>query len=496
VRWAAVRDRAIRAVSMTSSPADAAVRGRPAGRPRGVRDRLLVPSLGACLLVATTAFLVIFTLQAQISASLHASRTAVSWLAIATLLAGTVGTALLPALGSVVGQRLLLTGAMACLAAGSLVSAAAPDVQVLIAGRAVASLGLAAAVLSLAVLREHRSGRALASALAVMAAVDGAAGGTGFVLGGVAEELAHADWRAAFGAIAALAAAAGAVAAFAVPGGGSRAVRRFDVAGAVLLVAGLVAALVPLTEGSNWGWTSGRVVALFVIAALLLALWAVAELRLTDPLLQLDVLRRRGVAAGAVLFFVTAGTVGVVNLTIPSFLQAPPGAGYGAGASVLTSGLYMLPAAAAITVSAGLTGRLLRRVPPRHCAAASLLAETVAFGLLAGFHHGTAPVVLLVALFGAGHGGAVACEFVLITASAQPAEAGTAVSLGGALSGIGGAVATAAITPILLTAVVRLGPVTLPAAASYAGTWLFAAALAAAGAVTAWLAGGARPSGG
>jgi MFS family permease len=474
---------------MTSRPVSAAIRYRPDRRPGGVRDRLLLPSLAACLLVATTAFLVIFTLQAQISASLHASRTSLSWLAIVTLLAGTVGTALLPALGSVVGQRVLLAGAMGCLTAGSLASAVAPDAAVLIAGRAVASLGLASAVLSLAVLREHRTGSALASALAVMAAVDGAAAGIGFVLGGVAEELAHADWRAAFAAIAALSAIAGAMAAFAVPGGSKRSVRRVDVAGAALLTAGLVAALVPLTEGGSWGWTSGRVLGLFGAAALLLALWAATELRLADPLLQLVVLRRRGVAAGAILFFVSAGTVGVVNLTIPSFLQAPPAVGYGAGASVLTSGLYILPAAAVITVSAALTGRLLRRVAPRDCAVASLLVETVAFGLLIGFHHSAAEVVLLVALFGAGHGGAVTCEFVLITASAQPDEAGTAVSLGGAVSGIGGAVATAAITPILLTAVVRLGPVTLPAAAGYAGAWLFAAALATAGAVAAWLAG-------
>ncbi len=474
---------------MTSGPASAAVRDRPSSRPGGVRDRLLLPSLGACLLVATTAFLVIFTLQAQISVSLHASRTALSWLAIVTLLAGTVGTALLPALGSVFGQRTLLAGAMCCLAAGSVISALAPDVPVLIAGRAVASLGLAAAVLSLAVLREHRSGSALAGALAIMAAVDGAAAGTGFVLGGVAEDLAHANWRAAFGAIAALSAIAAAMATFAVPGGRSRSVRRMDATGAVLLTAGMIAVLVPLSEGGSWGWTTGPVIGLFAGAALLLALWAVIELRLADPLLQLDVLRRRGVAAGAILFFVTSGTAGVVNLTIPSFLQAPPAVGYGAGASVLTSGLYMLPSAAVITLTAALTGRVVRRVPARHYAAASLLVETVAFGLLFGFHHSAAQVILLVALFGAGHGGAVACEFVLITASAQPAEAGSAASLGGALSGVGGAVATAAITPILLSAVIRLGPVTLPAAASYAHAWLFAAVLAAIGAGSAWLAG-------
>jgi hypothetical protein len=94
-------------------------------------------------------------------------------------------------------------------------------------------------------------------------------------------------------------------------------------------------------------------------------------------------------------------------------------------------------------------------------------------------------VVVLVALFGAGHGGAVASEFVMITGPVRPDEAGTAVSAGGACGGIGGAVATAVITPILLSKVIVVGPAVLPAATGYAGAWVFGAALAGAGAVLA-----------
>jgi MFS family permease len=234
------------------------------------RDQLLLPVVSLCLLVATTAFLMVFTLLGQIGASLHASRSALNWITIVTVIVGTISTGLFPALGSVLGQRRLMVISMGCLAVGSAVSAAAPGVAILIAGRAIASAGLAAAVLSVAIVRERRSGHLLVRALAVIAAVQGVAAGTGFVLSGVVEDVVRADWRAVFWAMAALAALTAVLAAVFVPSGNRRTVRRIDVAGAVMLAGGLVAAVLPVTEGSTWGWTSGWVIGLFAAAVILL----------------------------------------------------------------------------------------------------------------------------------------------------------------------------------------------------------------------------------
>ena len=81
----------------------------------GMRDRCLVPVLGLCLLVATTAYLMVFTLLGQIGDSLHASAVTLSWITIAAVITGTVSSALLPALGSVLGQRRLMVGSLGCL---------------------------------------------------------------------------------------------------------------------------------------------------------------------------------------------------------------------------------------------------------------------------------------------------------------------------------------------------------------------------------------------
>ena len=471
-----------------------------------MRDRTMVPVLGLCLLVATTAYLMVFTLLGQIGASLGASRTALDWITIATVIVGTVSSALMPALGAVLGERRLMVISMGCLAAGSLASALAPDVAVLLVGRIVAAPGLAATALSIAIVRERRSGPGLARALGVIAAFEGAAAGTGFALGGVVEEAARADWRAVFLAMAAISAVAAAMAAVTVPDGsvpadgpvpadgapgrpgapgadrGPRAVavhRHLDLGGAALLAAGLAAGLLAITEGAAWGWTSARIAGLIAAAVTLLAVWAVGALRAADPLVRLRVLARPGVAVGAAFILVTACTVGIVNLTVPSFLEAPPTAGYGDGASVLTAGLDMLPFAAAITLAGYLAGRLAQLVGPRRIGAAGLCAEALGLGLLAGFAHSAGEVAAFVAIIGVGHGCLIAAAYIAITKDVPQREAGAAAGFGSAVSGVSGAVASAVITPILASQTLLAGPSLLPAASGYTRSWLYGAAFTA-----------------
>ena len=164
---------------------------------------------------------------------------------------------------------------------------------------------------------------------------------------------------------------------------------------------------------------------------------------------------RPGVAGGVLLSFVTAGVVGIVNITVPAFLEAPRASGYGGAASVLQSGIDLLPFAAANTAAGYVSGRLTRRLSPSVIAIVTLCLESLGLALLAGLHHTATQVVILVAVVGAGHGGTLAAEYVLLTLAARPAEAGPAAGLGSAAAGVSGAVATAAITPVLMMRLVQ-----------------------------------------
>lgn len=170
---------------------------------------------------------------------------------------------------------------------------------------------------------------------------------------------------------------------------------------------------------------------------------------------------------------------------MPSFLQVPPGAGYGVAVSALDAGLDLLPFAIAITAAGFAVGRLARRMPPRLLAAAALGCEALALGLLAGFHHTAAQIIILVAVFGLGYGGTLAAEYVLLAGAVPAQAAGASAGLASAVSGVSGAVASAVTTALLAGGVVHVGTVALPAPGDYDRSWLCAAAVAAAGAVTA-----------
>jgi MFS family permease len=167
-------------------PASGAAAGRAAARGPGAdrRDRLLVPVAGLCLLIGTAAYLMVFTMLGQIAAALDVSGTLLGWIVIATIITGTLSAALFPALGAIIGQRRLMLAAMGLLAAGSVISATAPDGAVLLAGRIIAAPGFAASALSVAIVREHRSGPGLARSFGVIAAFAGVAAGVGFAVGG------------------------------------------------------------------------------------------------------------------------------------------------------------------------------------------------------------------------------------------------------------------------------------------------------------------------
>jgi MFS family permease len=148
--------------ALSPSASDASAGRTPAPGPRATRrDRLLVPVAGLCLLIGTAAYLMVFTMLGQIAAALKVSGTLLGWIVIATIITGTLSAALFPALGAVVGQRRLMLAAMGLLAAGSVISATAPDGAVLLAGRIVAAPGFAASALSIAIVREQRSGPGL-----------------------------------------------------------------------------------------------------------------------------------------------------------------------------------------------------------------------------------------------------------------------------------------------------------------------------------------------
>ena len=280
---------------------------------------------------------------------LHSPTTWSTWTLTSFMLLATVCAPLIGRLADQFGRRRLLLATLAVFLIGSIGSALSPDVWTLIAFRALQgpSAAFSAIVISIFTeqIRPPRIGVA-GGALATVIAIANILGNT--VSPALTDYL---SWRSMF-VISALGAAFAIVCVLRVVDESSNLVgSRVDALGAALLGASIGSLMLALTEGSHWGWTSGRIGALFAASVLALALWTAAELRSDAPMVDLRMLARRTVMLANAATFL-GGTCTFATLTLaPRFASVPLGlspavaraAHYGFGSNVTTSGLYLLP---------------------------------------------------------------------------------------------------------------------------------------------------------
>src|SRR5712691_12457993 len=224
---------------------------------------------------------------------LHTTTTWVTWVLTVFLLVASVATPILGKLGDQYGKERLLVISLALFLLGSIGAAAAWNIWALIAWRAVQGAGAAVFPLSYGIIRDEFPREKVGVAIGLVSAVFGIGGGFGIVLSGLIVD--NMSWRWLFIVGAVGIAAADVLAHRFVPESPIKTLSRVDVVGATLLSGGLIAMLVALTEGEQWGWASGRTLGLAAAAAALLAAWGIAELHVKEPMVDMRMLARREV---------------------------------------------------------------------------------------------------------------------------------------------------------------------------------------------------------
>ena len=280
---------------------------------------------------------------------LHTTTAWATWLLTGFLLSASVATPLLGKLGDQYGKERLLVIALGIFFVGSLGAALAPNIWVLIACRMVQGTGGAVFPLSFSIIRDEFPPDKVGVGVGVVSSVFAVGGGFGLVLSGVIVD--NLSWRWLF-VIGALGVGTAALLVHRyVPESPIKTASRLDIPGALLLSVGLVALLLALTEGENWGWTSSRTDGLFAVAAGALLAWGVVELRVPEPMVDMRMLSYRPV----LLTNLTALIVGFAMfgsfVLIPNFVEAPRELSdsvaamvhYGFGATSTQAGLYLLP---------------------------------------------------------------------------------------------------------------------------------------------------------
>ena len=219
---------------------------------------------------------------------LHTTTTWVTWVLTVFLLVASVATPILGKLGDQYGKERLLVISLALFFIGSVGAATAWNIWSLIAWRALQGTGAAVFPLSYGIIRDEFPREKVGVAIGLVSAVFGIGGGLGIVLSGVIVD--HFSWRWLFivGAVG-IGAALVLVHRF-IPESPIKTPSRVDYLGATLMSGGLIAMLVALTEGENWGWTSGRTLGLAAAAVVLLFAWGIAELHVDDPMVDMRML--------------------------------------------------------------------------------------------------------------------------------------------------------------------------------------------------------------
>ena len=194
-------------------------------------------------------------------------------------------------LGDLRGHKKVYLSGFAIFIVGSALSGLAPSALSLILFRALQALGAAMlASTAPAILTKNFPAAKRGQALGLSATMTYLGLTVGPSLGGwLAEQF---SWRTVFYINVPVGALALGMSLYFIPAdspGGKH--KKFDLAGAFTFMAGLIALLLGLNQGSEWGWTSPSILLLFLAAAISLAVFVWLERRSSEPMLDLGLFR-------------------------------------------------------------------------------------------------------------------------------------------------------------------------------------------------------------
>lgn len=310
--------------------------------------------------------------------------------------------------------------------------------ELLLLGRVLQGVSAGFIPVGFAIVRDELPERRVPAGLGLVSAMLGLGSGTGVLLAGPIAG--HLGWRWLFWLTLAVAVVATAATVAFVHESATRRAGRVDVLGGTLLSVTLIAALMAISWASDWGVLDPRTLALLAAALVCLLAWLGVELRTDQPLVDLQMMRVRGVwTTNLVAVFVGVGMFAAFAL-IPQFVQEPKATGYGFDASISEAGLYLLPMTSMLLVVGSQVGRLERLLGARGMLTVAISVSGLAWLLLV-FRHGEAwHLYVASGLVGVGNGLALAALPILITVNVLPGQTGIANGMNNVMRTLGGAV--------------------------------------------------------
>ena len=189
----------------------------------------------------------------------------------------------------------------------------------------------------------------MAGSIGLLSALLGIGGGIGIVLAGVIIQ--HLDYHWLFWIPLIVLALSAVLTWRFVPESPVRTPGSVNWVAAGLMTAGITMMLIAICETTTWGWGSARTIVLLAAGLAVCAGWvAWSRSRSRQPLVDMEMMRVRGVWTTNLAAFLLGAGMYSSFIVFPQFVQLPRSTGFGFGASVVLSGLYLLPSTATMFV--------------------------------------------------------------------------------------------------------------------------------------------------
>ena len=382
------------------------------------------------------------TLQRRFSAS----ASDLQWIVDGYLLVFAAALLTMGTLGDRFGRKRALQGGLVLFAGASAAVLLASTANQLIALRVV--MGLGAALIMPATLsiitnvfpREER-GRAIG----VWAGTAAIGIGLGPVTGGLLLEVF--SWQSVFLVNVPVALVALILGLWLVPDSRDPKPGTFDLVGAALSAAALLAFVWAIIEAPSRGWTSTTVLAGVIAAVLLAAGFILWERRTASPMLNLEYFRNPRFSIGSLAISVIFFSLMAAIFALTQYLQ------YAHGYSALKAGATMIPLAFGLMLSATNSSRLVKALGTKNVVAAGMVLLALVLSATM-FWTPTASIYLIATwlfVLGLAMGSVMAPSTDSVMGSVPAAKAGVASAMNDVTRQVGGALGVAIVGSLIDT---------------------------------------------
>ena len=403
----------------------------------------------------------------EIQRSLHTSESAVGWVLTAFLLSASVATPIIGRLGDMYGKERLLMVVLLMLALGTLTSAIASSLWLMILGRVIQGAGGGIFPLAFSIIRDEFPNERVPGAIGLVSSLLGIGGGAGVVFAGIVTQnlsyhwlfwfpltiivfTAYLTWRY-------------------IPESPVKTPAEINYRAAGLMTVGISGVLLAITETSTWGWGSPKTLGLLAFGMVAIAAWVREELRSREPLVDMRMMAIRGVwTTNTVAFLIGVGMYSSFIL-LPELVQEPASTGYGFGASVTTAGLFLLPATIAIVVVGQMAGILERRIGSRMSLIGGALVALASYALLVFDRSLQGEIYVAAGLLGIGIGLSFSAMANLIVQNVRQEQTGVATGMNAVTRTLGGAFGGQVAATLLAS---NLGAASLPTSGGFTLSFL------------------------